>query len=209
MVSSIRALQSNSNFTTGIKPHPQPLTIAESSSTEKPVTTLPDKCPEMPLPFPSYNPTIFSADIPQIPPSLLKDPQSTQSSHPSSISPVTEAATTTTGVGKHKGKSVIIEETSDDVPAFSKSFKRQVNPENFRTLHSDVDLTMIICLMWSIWSERNKENHGTKPKPAAMICNFAVAYLDQYHKANSPRNTAAVSSANLVDASVQQPSIPD
>ncbi|KAM6559137.1 hypothetical protein CsatA_028376 [Cannabis sativa] len=134
MVSSIPALQSNSNFSIGIKPHPQPLTIAESSSTEKPVTTLPDKCPEMPLPFPSYNPTIFSADIPQIPPSLLKDPQSTQSSHPSSISPVTEAATTTTGVGKNKGKSVIIEETSDDAPAFSKSFKRQVDPENFRSI---------------------------------------------------------------------------
>ncbi|XP_060967876.1 uncharacterized protein LOC133035735 [Cannabis sativa] len=51
--------------------------------------------------------------------------------------------------------------------------------------HNDTDLELITGLMWCIWSERNKEIHGTKPKPAAILCSFAAPYLSQYHKATA------------------------
>uniref|UniRef100_A0A803NGM8 Uncharacterized protein n=1 Tax=Cannabis sativa TaxID=3483 RepID=A0A803NGM8_CANSA len=49
--------------------------------------------------------------------------------------------------------------------------------------NNDVDLEKIVCLIWCIWHERNKELHGTKLKPADIICIFSASHLDQYHKA--------------------------
>uniref|UniRef100_A0A803PRA7 Reverse transcriptase zinc-binding domain-containing protein n=1 Tax=Cannabis sativa TaxID=3483 RepID=A0A803PRA7_CANSA len=48
--------------------------------------------------------------------------------------------------------------------------------------HNDYDMEKIICLMWCIWMERNKEVHGTKPKPALIICTFTDAYIDQFQR---------------------------
>uniref|UniRef100_A0A803PCT3 RNase H type-1 domain-containing protein n=1 Tax=Cannabis sativa TaxID=3483 RepID=A0A803PCT3_CANSA len=55
------------------------------------------------------------------------------------------------------------------------------------------NIELITCLMWSIWFERNKEIHGTKPKPADLICTFVVSHLAQYQKATTPaQNQAAI-----------------
>uniref|UniRef100_A0A803QQ43 RNase H type-1 domain-containing protein n=1 Tax=Cannabis sativa TaxID=3483 RepID=A0A803QQ43_CANSA len=35
-------------------------------------------------------------------------------------------------------------------------------------------------------TERTKEVHGTKPKPAPIICTFAEAYIDQFRNAKAP-----------------------
>uniref|UniRef100_A0A803PKZ1 Reverse transcriptase zinc-binding domain-containing protein n=1 Tax=Cannabis sativa TaxID=3483 RepID=A0A803PKZ1_CANSA len=57
--------------------------------------------------------------------------------------------------------------------------------------HNDFELEQIVCLMWSIWSERNKEIHGTKPKPVAVLCSYSASYLAQFHKATTPKHAAA------------------
>ncbi|KAM6579887.1 hypothetical protein CsatA_003661 [Cannabis sativa] len=49
--------------------------------------------------------------------------------------------------------------------------------------HKDSDLEKILCLMWSIWTQRNKEIHGTRPKPAPNILIFVDSYVDQFRKA--------------------------
>ncbi|KAM6548879.1 hypothetical protein CsatB_020555 [Cannabis sativa] len=48
-------------------------------------------------------------------------------------------------------------------------------------VHNNTDLEKILCLMWCIWTERNKKLHGTKPKPALITCTFTDAYIDQFH----------------------------
>uniref|UniRef100_A0A803P8W5 Reverse transcriptase domain-containing protein n=1 Tax=Cannabis sativa TaxID=3483 RepID=A0A803P8W5_CANSA len=45
---------------------------------------------------------------------------------------------------------------------------------------SNSELERILCRMWSIWTERNKEIHGTKPKPASLIGSFADSYVQQF-----------------------------
>ncbi|XP_060965559.1 uncharacterized protein LOC133034485 [Cannabis sativa] len=61
-------------------------------------------------------------------------------------------------------------------------------------MHNDSDLERIICLMWCIWSERNKETHGSRAKPADVICSFSATYLEQYHNAQ-----ASVTALNQTD----------
>ncbi|KAF4362890.1 hypothetical protein G4B88_014227 [Cannabis sativa] len=53
------------------------------------------------------------------------------------------------------------------------------------TVNKDADLERIICIMWCIWSERNKEIHGSKPKVAEVICSYSDSYLAQYRKATA------------------------
>uniref|UniRef100_A0A803QWM2 Uncharacterized protein n=1 Tax=Cannabis sativa TaxID=3483 RepID=A0A803QWM2_CANSA len=49
--------------------------------------------------------------------------------------------------------------------------------------HNDTELEKIVCIMWCIWCERNKESHGSKLKIANVICSFSATYLIQYQKA--------------------------
>uniref|UniRef100_A0A803PRG5 RNase H type-1 domain-containing protein n=1 Tax=Cannabis sativa TaxID=3483 RepID=A0A803PRG5_CANSA len=67
---------------------------------------------------------------------------------------------------------------------------------------------MITCLMWSIWSERNKEIHGTKPKRADLICTFSASHLAQYHKVTSTKAAANDVDSNRSNGQVQHPPIP-
>uniref|UniRef100_A0A803NQ77 CCHC-type domain-containing protein n=1 Tax=Cannabis sativa TaxID=3483 RepID=A0A803NQ77_CANSA len=61
--------------------------------------------------------------------------------------------------------------------------------------HNDLELEQIVCLMWNIWSERNKETHGSKPKPVDVLCSYSASYLDQFHKATSSKQVAAGASS--------------
>uniref|UniRef100_A0A803P1A9 Uncharacterized protein n=1 Tax=Cannabis sativa TaxID=3483 RepID=A0A803P1A9_CANSA len=67
------------------------------------------------------------------------------------------------------------------------------------TVNKDADLERIICIMWCIWSERNKEIHGSKPKIAEVICSYSYSYLAQYRKATAvaiPSQTTAAINCN-------------
>ncbi|XP_060964608.1 uncharacterized protein LOC133033633 [Cannabis sativa] len=67
------------------------------------------------------------------------------------------------------------------------------------TVNKDADLERIICIMWCIWSERNKEIHGSKPKIAEVICSYLDSYLAQYRKATAatiPSQTTAAINCN-------------
>ncbi|KAM6557307.1 hypothetical protein CsatB_004326 [Cannabis sativa] len=62
-------------------------------------------------------------------------------------------------------------------------------------------LEKFATILWSIWSERNKERHGTLPKQADTILYFALSYLEDYHEARKAQNCVIVSnqsSAKLV-----------
>ncbi|XP_060961932.1 uncharacterized protein LOC133032110 [Cannabis sativa] len=70
--------------------------------------------------------------------------------------------------------------------------------------HNDTDLELITCLMWCIWSERNKEIHGTKPKSADIIHTFAASHLAQYHKATSQQPAATGAKFNNSNSQAHQ-----
>ncbi|XP_060974670.1 uncharacterized protein LOC133039749 [Cannabis sativa] len=62
-------------------------------------------------------------------------------------------------------------------------------------VQQNAEFEKILCLMWCIWTERNKEIHGSKPKPAGVICSFADLYIHQFHRAQLSQ--AATNSSNL------------
>ncbi|XP_060959448.1 uncharacterized protein LOC133030655 [Cannabis sativa] len=66
---------------------------------------------------------------------------------------------------------------------------------------SSLQLEQFATILWSIWTERNKEKHGTKPKPYDVLLYFALSYLDDYHAATQPSApTASTISAALSTA---------
>ncbi|XP_060974256.1 uncharacterized protein LOC115695490 [Cannabis sativa] len=51
---------------------------------------------------------------------------------------------------------------------------------------SSLLLEQFATILWSIWTERIKEKHGTKPKPYDVLLYFALSYLEDYHSATQP-----------------------
>ncbi|KAM6574504.1 uncharacterized protein LOC115696411 [Cannabis sativa] len=70
---------------------------------------------------------------------------------------------------------------------------------------SNSDLERILCRMWSIWTERNMETHGTKPKLASLICTFADNYVQQYINSSLQQTSLeSSSSAQSCSSSMEQ-----
>ncbi|KAM6551364.1 hypothetical protein CsatB_001172 [Cannabis sativa] len=51
------------------------------------------------------------------------------------------------------------------------------------TLYSQLELEQFICILWSLWTERNKECHGTKPHPVELLLFKSNSYLEEFHAA--------------------------
>uniref|UniRef100_A0A803Q083 Uncharacterized protein n=1 Tax=Cannabis sativa TaxID=3483 RepID=A0A803Q083_CANSA len=66
------------------------------------------------------------------------------------------------------------------------------------TLWSSLELEQFATILWSVWTERNKERHGSKPKPHGVLLYFALSYLDEFHSAN---HKSAVRESNTATAS--------
>uniref|UniRef100_A0A803PZC5 Reverse transcriptase domain-containing protein n=1 Tax=Cannabis sativa TaxID=3483 RepID=A0A803PZC5_CANSA len=51
------------------------------------------------------------------------------------------------------------------------------------TLHSVTEMESIFCILWCIWSERNRVVHGQQAKPATHLASFANNYMSNYRSA--------------------------
>uniref|UniRef100_A0A803QG02 Reverse transcriptase domain-containing protein n=1 Tax=Cannabis sativa TaxID=3483 RepID=A0A803QG02_CANSA len=66
-------------------------------------------------------------------------------------------------------------------------------------------LAKILCLMWCIWTERNKEIHGSKPKPTGVICSFVDMYVQQFLLAHAKQVSMDSSCNNFDNAPATAP----
>uniref|UniRef100_A0A803NTZ9 RNase H type-1 domain-containing protein n=1 Tax=Cannabis sativa TaxID=3483 RepID=A0A803NTZ9_CANSA len=53
------------------------------------------------------------------------------------------------------------------------------------TLLTQEDFEMLLCIMWVIWTDRNKIIHGDRNKDATALALHATTYMNNYIKANS------------------------
>uniref|UniRef100_A0A803QDE8 Reverse transcriptase domain-containing protein n=1 Tax=Cannabis sativa TaxID=3483 RepID=A0A803QDE8_CANSA len=66
-----------------------------------------------------------------------------------------------------------------------------------------VGIEQFATILWSIWMERNKQHHGTNPKPHDVILYYALSYLEEFKAArtvtlvvNSALDTISTSATN-------------
>uniref|UniRef100_A0A803P4T9 Uncharacterized protein n=1 Tax=Cannabis sativa TaxID=3483 RepID=A0A803P4T9_CANSA len=79
---------------------------------------------------------------------------------------------------------------------------------NLSTVLSQPDFELMLCILWGIWTDRNKVVHGGTPRQPTAIVNYAVRFLEDFTRARkcSPP-AAAISSefpATSSTATVQQ-----
>uniref|UniRef100_A0A803PE40 Reverse transcriptase domain-containing protein n=1 Tax=Cannabis sativa TaxID=3483 RepID=A0A803PE40_CANSA len=53
------------------------------------------------------------------------------------------------------------------------------------TLLSQQELELVFVIMWVIWTDRNKINHGESRRDGMALANYATNYMENYHKANN------------------------
>ncbi|KAF4378819.1 hypothetical protein F8388_006270 [Cannabis sativa] len=107
---------------------------SESSTPVKSVAIEKEHCPELPLPFPSYDPTIFSPELLSKPPSSQPETTSQLPSFSTSQVPVTTSSHTPINVTVNKGKAVVNSDCYEGNKDSVKTYKRQMDPENLRSI---------------------------------------------------------------------------
>ncbi|XP_060959283.1 uncharacterized protein LOC133030526 [Cannabis sativa] len=53
----------------------------------------------------------------------------------------------------------------------------------FSTIHTQLELEQFACILWSLWIERNKERHGTKPHLVELLLFKSLSYLEEFQSA--------------------------
>ncbi|XP_060968396.1 uncharacterized protein LOC133035959 [Cannabis sativa] len=57
------------------------------------------------------------------------------------------------------------------------------------SIYSKVEMEQILCIMWSIWTERNKVIHGNRAKSAKLLSSFALNYYQNFSIAQQRHST--------------------
>ncbi|KAM6596102.1 hypothetical protein CsatA_006626 [Cannabis sativa] len=62
------------------------------------------------------------------------------------------------------------------------------------TILNQQDFELLLCIMWGIWTDRNKVVHGGSPRQPAAIINYAVCFHEDFTRAKQVLPSAAVDS---------------
>ncbi|KAF4348869.1 hypothetical protein G4B88_027482 [Cannabis sativa] len=112
IASSIPTLYTHRNLAFGSPPHPKSLTSAESSQANKLEIRNKDKCPKLPLPFPSYVPPNFPTINTPVTSTLQPPKMPHLSIDPSHNDSIKQAFLNLTTAAKNKAKAVCAQEVS-------------------------------------------------------------------------------------------------
>uniref|UniRef100_A0A803QJE5 Reverse transcriptase zinc-binding domain-containing protein n=1 Tax=Cannabis sativa TaxID=3483 RepID=A0A803QJE5_CANSA len=141
IASSIPSLYTHRNLAIGTSPQPKSLTIVESSKPEITVTNQKEKCPELPLPFPSYIPTTFPPEVTHVIPTSHTQETIHPPINPTLHDPLTNNIDAYTAAAQKKGKAVGFSEASEDINDTCKSFRGKWTLIIFEVFSRDVAAT--------------------------------------------------------------------
>uniref|UniRef100_A0A803PLQ2 RNase H type-1 domain-containing protein n=1 Tax=Cannabis sativa TaxID=3483 RepID=A0A803PLQ2_CANSA len=68
---------------------------------------------------------------------------------------------------------------------------------NLSTVLSQQDFELMLCILWGIWTDRNKVVHGGTPRQPAAIVNYAVRFLEDFTRARKSTPPAAATSSEI------------
>uniref|UniRef100_A0A803PM52 Reverse transcriptase domain-containing protein n=1 Tax=Cannabis sativa TaxID=3483 RepID=A0A803PM52_CANSA len=76
------------------------------------------------------------------------------------------------------------------------------------SIYTKVEMEQILCIMWSIWTERNRVVHGNRAKSAKLLSSFALNYWQNFSIAQQrhlsdhpPQNSGSPTAAAVVQPS--------
>ncbi|XP_060972532.1 uncharacterized protein LOC133038407 [Cannabis sativa] len=57
------------------------------------------------------------------------------------------------------------------------------------TIWSDLQMEQFACILWSLWTKRYMERHGTKPHPTKLLLFKTISYLNEFHSVRKPMDS--------------------
>uniref|UniRef100_A0A803Q3I7 RNase H type-1 domain-containing protein n=1 Tax=Cannabis sativa TaxID=3483 RepID=A0A803Q3I7_CANSA len=76
------------------------------------------------------------------------------------------------------------------------------------TILNQQDFELLLCILWGIWTDRNKVVHGGSPRQPAAIVTYAIRFHEDFSRARQVPSPATVDSnqppATLTPPTVQQ-----